>query len=140
MVNDLIASNREAEDRAANLAAELEATKASLSLLAQSKNINPAELDDHLLAAEIMQDQLNEANDEANGEQLDAAPSGSGAHPQPILRPVPRLQVGLNLHPIQQSSQHLSLIASQNYQLLSPNQGQRKYFPRPRSPGTIGKR
>ena len=31
-----------------------------------------------------MQEQL----DEANGEQLDTAPSGSGTHPQPVLRTV----------------------------------------------------
>ena len=84
MVNDLIASNREAEERANDLVAELNATKASLRLLAQSKNIDPAELDDYLLAAEIMQEQL----DEANGEQLETGPSGSGTHPQPVLRTV----------------------------------------------------
>ena len=84
----MIASNREAEDKAAELLAELEATRASMRLLAKSKGIKPAELDDYLLAVEITEDQLQDKNDEANGEQLDTAPSGSSARPQPVLRPV----------------------------------------------------
>ena len=50
VVEDLIQSNREAEDKAAELLAELEATRANMRLLAKSKGIKPAELADYLLA------------------------------------------------------------------------------------------
>ena len=81
-MNDLMAGRREAEERANDLVAQLNAAQANLRLLARSKNIAPAELDDHLLAAEIIEEQ----DAEANGEQLETAPSGSGTHPQPVLR------------------------------------------------------
>ena len=53
LVSDLMEGRREAEARSDELLAKLNAAQANLRLLARSKNINPAELDDHLLAAEI---------------------------------------------------------------------------------------
>ena len=70
------------------LEAELKATRANMRLLAQSKGIKPNELTDYLLAMEINADQLHTAEDEANGEQLVTAPSGSNTRPEPVLRQV----------------------------------------------------
>ena len=81
LVNDLLASKREAEERANDLIAELNAERHELRLLTKSQNIPPQDLDSHLLAAELDEEQYAEAR----GDYLETGPSGSATHPEPIL-------------------------------------------------------
>ena len=88
IVEDLLQSNREAEDKASALENELKAARANMRLLAQSHGIKPHEVNDYILAMELNADQIQAAEDEANGEELVTTASGSSTRTEPTLRPV----------------------------------------------------
>ena len=75
------------EDKNSALENELKAARANMRLLAQSQGIKPHEVNDYILAMELNADQIQAAEDEANGEELVTAASGSSSRTEPTLRP-----------------------------------------------------
>ena len=79
LVENLVQSNREAEQRNQELIAELNAEKHKFKLLAKSQNIPPQDIASHMLAAELEEDQYQDARGDYVAFQLHGNP---GSCPQ----------------------------------------------------------
>ena len=71
LVENLVQTNREAEQRNQELIAELNAEKHKFKLLAKSQNIPPQVIASHMMAAELEEDQYQDAR----GDYVDTGPS-----------------------------------------------------------------